>query len=75
MSYGISAITEIARWERRFDTTDEDYKLPNANRSMYSRLLMEQEPTLAGFFDTSELRSAVWPTDPASVRARAASVA
>ena len=33
--FGIGAIVEIARWERRFTTQGEDYKMPNAFRSMY----------------------------------------
>ena len=72
--FGIGAITEVARWERRFSTEGEDYKMPNAFRSMYARLLMEQEHHLVDFFHTAELRTADWPTDHSSVRARTASV-
>ena len=63
---GIGYFTEQARWKRRFSTEGEAYKMPNAFRSMYARLLMEQEPALDGFFNTAELRSAVWPEDQAS---------
>lgn len=72
--FGIAALVEIIRWERRFTTEGEDYKMPNAFRSMYARLLMEQEPILKEFFHTAELRSAFWPTDPSSVYDRTVSV-
>lgn len=68
---GISYFTEHARWKRRFSTEGEAYKMPNAFRSMYARMLMEQEPALDGFFNTAELRSAVWPEDQASRDRRA----
>jgi hypothetical protein len=72
--FGIAAIVEVARWKRRFTTTGEDYKMPNAFRAMYSRLLMEQVESLKDFFDTAELRSAVWPMDSVSISARTNSV-
>ena len=72
--FGIGAVTEIARWERRFSTEGEDFKIPNAFRSMYARLLMEQEADLTDFFHTAELRTAIWPDDERSQRERTESV-
>ena len=73
--YGIKALVEIARWERRFTTEGDVYKMPNAYSSLYARFLMEREPTLREFFNTAELRTATWPTDQASVDARTRTVA
>ncbi len=56
---GIAHLVEIVRWERRLETYDEtsDFRLPNAYRSRYSRLIMELEPDLAGFLTTAALRA------------------
>jgi hypothetical protein len=72
--YGVKALVEIARWERRFTTEGDVYKMPNAYSSLYSRFLMEQNPELRELFNTAELRTATWPTDQASVDARARTV-
>lgn len=57
--YGIARLWEVLRWEYYIvGTSNEEYKLSNSFRSRYARLIMEQEPDLAGFFTTRELRSA-----------------
>lgn len=56
---GISMIWEVLRWEELVGDTKlgDGYKLSNSFRSRYSRLIMEQEPDLEGFFTTRRLRS------------------
>ena len=54
---GIALIFERLRWLHFIDTKgDEGFKLSNDFRSEYSRLIMRQEPSLAGFFEIRELR-------------------
>ena len=56
---GVGALWERMRWEIWMDTSgDEEFKLNNDFRSRYARLLMRQEPALAGIFETRRLRSA-----------------
>jgi hypothetical protein len=54
---GIATLFEVARWQISMSTSDPDFKLNNSFRSRYARLIMEQEPDLAGIFETRELRS------------------
>lgn len=53
-NFGIAALFERLRWISVFETDDDKYKLNNSYRAFYARLLMEQEPDLAGFFTTRE---------------------
>jgi len=48
---GIGMLYEVLRWNyyMNVDTTEE-YKLSNDFRAAYSRLIMKQEPDLAGVF-------------------------
>jgi len=56
--YAIARIWEVMRWEVSVERDEiEEYKLSNSFRSRYSRLIMDQEPDLAGFFTTRELRT------------------
>lgn len=55
--YGIGALYEVMRFHRIMSTTDTEYKLSNNHRAFYSRLLMANEPELAGFFTTKRQRS------------------
>lgn len=57
---GMKLIFEVVRWRRllRGVPDSEGFKLNNVYSSRYSRLVMEQEPDLAGFFETRELQSA-----------------
>ena len=57
--FGIGALWEAARydWALRVGPDATGVKVNNDYRSRMARELMEQEPTLAGFFETRELRS------------------
>jgi hypothetical protein len=57
---GIELLWSALRWEHLISTNDptSDFKLNDHYRSRYARLLMEQYPDLAGFFETRELRAA-----------------
>jgi hypothetical protein len=48
---GMKAIFERLRWLYAIQTKGDVFKLNNSFTSHYSRLLMEQEPELAGFFE------------------------
>ena len=48
---GMKAIYERVRWEYNLQTADEPYRLNNNYTAHYARLLMEQEPELAGYFE------------------------
>lgn len=55
---GMKAVGERFRWQRENDTHDSSvYKLNNDYLSRYARLIMQQEPDLAGFFETRELKA------------------
>ena len=53
---GIGCLWETLRYSLSVDSTDP-VKLNNSYRSRYSRLIMANEPDLAGYFDTRTLRS------------------
>jgi hypothetical protein len=55
--YGVAGLFEVIRWEYALRTNDNDFKLNNIYRSRYSRLIMDNEPELAGFFETRTLVS------------------
>jgi hypothetical protein len=48
---GMKTLYERTRWEISLDTSDPNFKLNNNFTAFYSRLIMEQEPDLAGMFD------------------------
>ena len=52
---GIGMLFEVIRWQIAMTTTDKEFKLNNNLRSRYARLLMKNEPRLAGVFETREL--------------------
>jgi hypothetical protein len=55
--YSISALTQRVRWEVSIPTRDEEvFKISNNYLSRLARLLMQMDPTLAGFFELRELR-------------------
>lgn len=56
---GMKAVYERVRWEYQVQTARQEdaYKLNNNYTSRYARLLMEQEPELAGFFETRRLHT------------------
>ena len=56
--FGIAAVIERARWEMDIETVGDERKINNDFRSRYARLLMANEPELAGFFRVRDLRTA-----------------
>jgi hypothetical protein len=54
--YGIAGLFEVLRWEEAMKPRDaaSDFRLNNNYRSFYARLLMDNEPKLADFFETRE---------------------
>lgn len=54
--WGSRAAWEILRYQGIVTNGGDGYKLPNVCLPHYARLLMEQEPELAGFFKTCKLR-------------------
>ena len=56
VSYGMKALFEILRFNALLQS-DKKFKLQNNHAPYYARLLMNQEPQLAGFFSTRELTS------------------
>lgn len=52
--FGIATLYERARWEFLMGATSttDSFKLNNSFRAFYSRLIMEQEADLEGFFET-----------------------
>ena len=48
--YGIGAIFEIIRYHRVMTTNDPKFKMNHNYKALYSRMLMEKEPELTGFF-------------------------
>jgi len=55
---GIRHLWDVMRWEMFMNVTDEDsdYKLNDIYYSRYSRLIMDTEKDLDGFFEIRELR-------------------
>ena len=52
--YGIKSLFEQIRWHYTFNPKPEgveEFKLSNDYTSRYSRLIMEREPDLVGFFN------------------------
>ena len=55
---GIKALFERVRWEMRIGKkSEDDYLLNNNYSSHYARLIMQQEPDLAGIFETRRMRT------------------
>jgi len=52
---GIATLYEVARWNITLSTAGEAFKLNNNHRALYARLIMDQEPDLAGLFKTRRL--------------------
>lgn len=56
---GIEQLYAVLRWETFMRTSrDSGFKLNDHFTSRYARLIMEQEPDLAGIFEIRRLRSA-----------------
>lgn len=57
---GIGALYERARWEIAMSTNNADFKLNNNFRAFYARLIMANEPDLAGVFDLRSSEADEW---------------
>lgn len=53
--WSIAGTFEVARYERKFATTNDKFKLRNDFKPHYARLIMENESDLRGMFTTREL--------------------
>ncbi len=53
----IAMFYEVLRYEYGLTITPADFKLNNSYRSRYARMIMANEPDLAGFFDLRELKA------------------
>jgi hypothetical protein len=50
---GIKALVEVVRWELSLETAgDFEFKVNNSHAPHFARLIMAQEPDLAGIFET-----------------------
>jgi hypothetical protein len=49
---GLSMLFEVLRWQHGLRTSGEKFLLNNDFRAPYARLLMQNEPRLAGLFET-----------------------
>jgi len=56
----IKTLYERARWEIAMQTTDPEYKINNNFTAFYARLIMAQEPDLAGIFDLRTSEADKW---------------
>ena len=56
----IKTLYERARWEIAMQTTDPEYKINNNFTAFYARLIMAQEPDLAGIFDLRTSEADEW---------------
>jgi hypothetical protein len=54
---GIKMLYEVLRYQYDIQTAGEEFKLNNNYTAYYARLLMAQEPELAGLFEVREIRS------------------
>jgi hypothetical protein len=50
--FGINMLHERLRWYTLIEAKHDTFKVNNNYRPYYARLLMAQEPELAGFFET-----------------------
>lgn len=57
---GIGQLAERCRWEIAMRTNDPDYKLNNNFRAYYARLIMHNEPDLAGIFELRTSAADEW---------------
>ncbi len=55
---GLRMLFEVVRWNQLTSTTGDQFKLNDNYISRYARLIMDQEPDLAGLYETRELRAA-----------------
>jgi hypothetical protein len=53
---GIAMLIERFRWYTAVETTDPDFKVANNHKPYYARLLMRNDPNLAGLFVLHTIR-------------------
>lgn len=53
----IHMLCERLRWYTAIEVRGDEFKVNNNWRPFYSRLLMEQEPELRGFFETRKAKA------------------
>lgn len=56
----IAMVVERARWDLAVVTRSTDYKIANAHRAFYARLIMWQEENLRGLFNMAESEADAW---------------
>lgn len=49
--YGMKGLFEVLRWQHAMQTHGDPFKLNNNYTALYARLLMDNEPELADFFE------------------------
>ena len=54
--YSIKGLFEVLRWHTAIKTQDKTFKLCNNYTAYYSRLIMDNNPDLKGFFKIKKLR-------------------
>jgi hypothetical protein len=54
--YGINSLIEVVRWHRNIQTRGDEFKINNNYAPFYSRLIMQKEPRLDGFFNLRKQR-------------------
>lgn len=54
---GIGMLTEVLRWQYGLQTRGDDFKLNNAYRSRYVRLMLQRHPEWEGVFQLRELHT------------------
>lgn len=54
---GIAMLYERVRWYTTVETKDDSFKLNNNWRAWYARKLMNEEPELAGMFETRKAKA------------------
>jgi hypothetical protein len=55
---GMKELWEVARWHLRLRTHADGYALNNDFTALYARLIQDQEPDLAGLFETRRRKAA-----------------
>lgn len=55
--YGIRGLWERARWHFHVERGEDEYVLNDHMHSRYARLIVQQHPDLAGFFEMRRLRA------------------
>jgi hypothetical protein len=61
---GMKALFERVRWEMQIQTRRRDFKLNNNHTAFYARMLMKNEPELAGLFALrkQKIQSSIGPS-------------